>query len=92
MQFGDSFFGMSIEEVRATAGSMDAQAARIEATLSRLARLLSSTAWTGPDADRFRSDWSSVHAPRIRKAAQDVRSSAGKVRTQIETQIRVSSR
>jgi uncharacterized protein YukE len=92
MQFGNGFLGMNIEEVRSTAGSMEQAAQRIGDVVSRLNAALASTEWKGPDADRFRQDWQSQHAPAIRRAASDVKSSAGQVRMNIEAQITASQR
>jgi uncharacterized protein YukE len=90
MQAGNNFMGMNIEEVRATADSMQRAARTINDVVARLTQSLSSTDWRGPDAERFRSAWDSAHAPNLRRAADDVTSSTSQVRSHIEAQIRVS--
>jgi uncharacterized protein YukE len=92
VQFGNDFLGMNIEEVRQTAGSMEQQAELINGVLSRLTSELSGAHWTGPDADKFKDSWANQHAPAIRKAAGDIRTSAGQVRANIEAQIQASRR
>jgi uncharacterized protein YukE len=87
MRVGNGFMGMSIEEVRATAQSMDQAAQRINEVVSRVTAAVNSTDWQGPDADRFRDAWSSQHAPMMRSAAQDVSVSAAQVRDDIDRQI-----
>ncbi|MDR0960809.1 MAG: hypothetical protein LBM23_10810 [Propionibacteriaceae bacterium] len=90
MEYGNDFFGMNIEEVRRTAGSMEQAAQKITDVVTRLNAALQSTEWRGPDADRFREEWNSQHAPAIRAVADDVRSSASEVRMNIEAQITTS--
>jgi uncharacterized protein YukE len=92
MQVGNQFLGMSIDEVRATSGQMEQAATRINDVVTRLTAALGSTEWKGNDAERFRSAWSNTHAPALRGAATDIRSSAAQVRQNVEAQIRTSQR
>ncbi|HEY5858411.1 MAG TPA: hypothetical protein VIW24_31425 [Aldersonia sp.] len=72
-----SMYGADVAELRTLASFLDQNAERLQ-VLSRVLgrRVESSRSWSGPDADRFRSDWPGNVASPLRSAAERLRDSA----------------
>ena len=85
-----SFMGMEVEQVKGMAGSLEQQAAHLTSIISSLSATLSSTAWRGPDRDKFVDEWQNHQVPLIRKAISDMQSTSEQVRANITLQIRTS--
>lgn len=64
------FYGMDVEAVQGLARQLDAKSQEITNLANQLTTQLSSTDWKGPDADRFRTDWDSIHRPALNNVAQ----------------------
>ncbi len=65
--------GMDISAVRNLAQQFGAKADQIDEISRTLTSQLESTAWVGPDATRFRSDWQSQHVAALRNVSQALR-------------------
>ena len=51
-------WGLDIQQVRALAQRLEQKAQEIDQITSTLTSKLGATQWTGPDATKFRNDWS----------------------------------
>lgn len=64
------FYGADVAALRALAKSVADAAAVLRSSAGEMSHDLQSSPWRGPDAARFRSDWSTVHAARIRTVGE----------------------
>ena len=83
-------WGLDVEQVRELGNNLDREAESIDAILSKLTNVLSSTQWTGPDADQFRNDWQSVHSSALRRVAGALRDTAQAAKANANAQEQVS--
>ena len=65
-----AFWGADTDQLKTLSAKLQQGSAEIEKQKSALTSALQSTNWTGPDADKFRSDWESQHAAQLAKIAQ----------------------
>lgn len=70
------FLGMNPEEVRALASQLNQKAGEIESIKSQLTSKLQGTTWVGQDANQFRSEWDSSHAPAINRVVEALRTAS----------------
>ncbi|QCR53557.1 hypothetical protein C1N80_08155 [Brachybacterium sp. SGAir0954] len=67
--------GMNVEEVRRMANQLRDAAEEITRIEQELTSGLEEVDWTGPDADRFRGEWSGEMVPalqQVRKAVEEL--------------------
>ena len=64
--------GMNVEEVRRMSAQLRDAAEEITRIEQELTRGLESVDWTGPDADRFRGQWSSEMVPAMQQIMTSV--------------------
>ena len=64
--------GMNVEEVRRMSGQLRDAAEEITRIEQELTRGLENVDWTGPDADRFRGQWSSEMIPALQQIMNSV--------------------
>ncbi len=81
-----AFTGMDIGQVRTLATQLDTGAGEIEALISKLTSVLDGTSWEGPDAVKFRGDWSGAHTQTLRNVAEQLKSTAVVARGQADQQ------
>lgn len=62
-----AIWGQDIQQVRNLANQLNQKANDIQAILAQLTSTLGSTQWMGPDANRFRNDWSGTHTAELKK-------------------------
>lgn len=67
-----NFTGMDINGVRTLAGQLDQAASQIKDLVGRLSGALEGTQWVGPDATRFRGDWSGTHVAALNNVANNL--------------------
>lgn len=84
------FVGADVEALRFLGAQLNAQAQELEDLVRRLTVRVESAQWRGPDAQRFRSDWSSRYSAIIRSAALSMRSAADDARSNAAQQESVS--
>lgn len=80
--------GMNVEEVRRMAGQLHEAAEEITRIEQELTSGLEGVDWTGPDAERFRGQWSGEMVPalqQIMSAVSDLGDSADRNASQQET-------
>ena len=59
-------WGLDVQQVRTLSKQLNTQADSIQQTLNTLTSALQGTQWSGPDAEKFRNDWSSSHTSALR--------------------------
>ena len=64
--------GMNVEEVRRMANQLRDAAEEITRIEQELTSGLEEVDWTGPDADRFRGDWSGEMVPALQQVMKAV--------------------
>ncbi|MGP9693940.1 WXG100 family type VII secretion target [Brachybacterium sp. AOP25-B2-12] len=64
--------GMDVEEVRRLAKDLDSAAEEILRIEKELTSGLDGVDWTGPDADRFRSQWESETVPALQQISEAI--------------------
>jgi uncharacterized protein YukE len=85
-----AFWGLDVEGVRALATNLDQDGDQIDQILSKLTGILSSTQWSGPDADKFRNDWQGAHSTSLRQVSQALHDTATLARSNASAQEQVS--
>jgi WXG100 family type VII secretion target len=60
-----AFLGMVPEEVKQLATQMSNHASEIRQLVNTLTSQIQNAQWTGPDRERFVSDWTSQHVPQL---------------------------
>jgi uncharacterized protein YukE len=63
-------WGLDVEQVRQLSSRLSSEAQSIQQILSTLTSQLGNTQWMGPDADRFRQDWSGSHTAALKSVIQ----------------------
>ncbi|CAH0300690.1 hypothetical protein SRABI83_04512 [Arthrobacter sp. Bi83] len=86
-----AIWGADIAQLKNLGTKLQAGSAEIEKQKSLLTKVLQGTDWKGPDADKFRSEWSGQHAAALAKVAQALEE-AGKQASRNATQQEEASR
>ncbi|WP_454296309.1 hypothetical protein [Salana multivorans] len=84
-------YGMDIQAGRDLARQMDADGTEIEQLTARLTQLLESTPWFGPDATRFKGDWSGQYVPALTQVVSALRENSQQIYSQAQQQEDASS-
>ncbi|MBT2597345.1 hypothetical protein [Arthrobacter sp. ISL-72] len=65
-----AIWGADIVQLKALGTKLQAGSSEIDKQKSQLSKALESTDWKGPDADKFRSEWSSRHVSDLARVAR----------------------
>ncbi len=65
--------GLDVQQVRQLSTQLSQKASDIDSILSSLTGALNNTQWEGPDATKFRNDWSGQHTSVLKQVAQALR-------------------
>ncbi|XAS67890.1 hypothetical protein V3C33_00680 [Micrococcaceae bacterium Sec5.7] len=65
-----AIWGADIAQLKNLGTKLQAGSSEIEKQKSTLTKVLEGTDWKGPDADKFRSEWSGQHVAALAKVAQ----------------------
>lgn len=84
-------WGLDVDQVRRLSSELNSEAGALAGIISKLTALLSNTQWSGPDAERFRSDWEQVHARALRQAETALRETSEAARRNADQQENASS-
>jgi uncharacterized protein YukE len=66
-------WGLDVQQVRELASMLGQKADEIDNVLTTLTAKLNGTQWTGPDSEKFRSDWSGQYTNALKQVAQGLR-------------------
>ena len=86
-----AIWGADIAQLKALGSKLQAGSSEIEKAKSKLTKALDSTDWKGPDAEKFRNEWSGSHVTNLTKVAQALEQ-AGKQATKNAAQQEEASR
>lgn len=62
-----AMYGADVAQLRQLSTQLSTKASDIEGIISQLTTAITSVEWMGPDANAFRSDWSSTHVAQLRQ-------------------------
>lgn len=85
-----TFYGADVEQLRQLGREFNQQADQLEAVLNRINARIDSSAWRGPDAEGFRSDWNGRLSPSIRSALRVLQDVSGQVLVNAQQQEQAS--
>lgn len=86
-----ALFGADVDELNALANQMDQASRTLATSRARISAQVSNSAWVGPVADRFRSEWSSTNSRRIVSAVDLLSSAATTLHQNAQEQTRASA-
>lgn len=64
-----AFKGADTDQLRQLASKLNNESSTINNIISQLNSAVSSVNWQGPDATRFKNDWTSTHVPALKNVA-----------------------
>ena len=73
-----AIWGADVQQLKDLGGKLQAGATEIENQKSNLDKVLHSTDWKGPDADKFRGDWDSNHMTQLSRVAEALKEAGQK--------------
>lgn len=86
-----AIWGADVEQLRGLGGKLQAGAEVILEQRSQLNAALNQTDWKGPDADKFRDEWTSQHAGNLQKVADALREASNDAKRNAEQQSQASN-
>jgi len=85
-----AIWGADVEQLRQLGSKLQAGASEIETQKSTLTKVLSSTNWEGPDATKFRNEWSGTHTAMLTKVAEALKEAGSQAKRNAEEQSQAS--
>jgi hypothetical protein len=73
-----AIWGADVQQLRDLGNKLQQGASEIETQKSNLNKVLHSTDWKGPDADKFRSEWDGNHMTQLSKVAEALKEAGQK--------------
>ena len=86
-----AMMGQDVEQVRQLAGQLNAKADEIQNILTQLTTQLQGVHWEGPDAMRFKNEWSSTHTSQLRTVINALQQAAQTALTNASQQEQASA-
>jgi uncharacterized protein YukE len=87
-----AYYGIESEQMDQMGRQFDSKAAEIQSLVSQLGRALEGVGWSGPDADRFKTDWQGKHATELKAVSEALRTAAQSIRRNMQDQQSASNR
>ncbi|MEZ3161454.1 WXG100 family type VII secretion target [Microbacterium sp. BWT-B31] len=84
-------WGLDVQQVRELSSQLNQKAGEIQQILTQLSSKLSSTQWNGPDAERFRNEWSGQHTASLKNVINALHDAAQKASKNASAQESTSS-
>jgi uncharacterized protein YukE len=85
------FHGMDIDAVRNLAAQLDSKAGEIDQIANVLTSTLNGAHWEGPDATRYRGDWTGTHHPQLTAVANALREASTAAKNNVMQQENASN-
>jgi hypothetical protein len=85
-----AIWGADVEQLRQLGNKLQSGASEIETQKSTLTKLLHSTDWRGPDADKFKGEWDGQHATMLTKVAEALKQAGTQATRNAEQQSQAS--
>ena len=86
-----AMWGADVQQLKTLGSKLSAGSNEIEQQRNTLNKVLHSTDWKGPDADKFRSEWNGQHVAALAKVSQALQE-AGKQASRNATEQESASR
>jgi uncharacterized protein YukE len=86
-----TFLGADPEQLDSLARLFDSSGQTLENLRKRIGAVVYSAPWTGQDAEKFKSEWNSIHVRTLSAAATALAGSASYLRTKAREQVQASS-
>ena len=71
-----ALYGGNLEQLDHLTATFQRQADAVDALRGTISTVLANTTWTGPAADRFRSDWAGTYVPALNSLTTALRQGA----------------
>ncbi len=71
-------WGLDVQQVRQLSSQLNSKAQEIQGILTSLTSALNGTQWEGPDATRFRSEWTGAHTASLKSVIQALQDASTK--------------
>lgn len=81
-----ALYGADIEQVQQLSNQLNAKANDIQSIVSQLSSAINSVNWLGPDADRFRSDWTGQHVAQLKQVITALQTASQNARRNAQEQ------
>lgn len=85
-----AMWGADVQQLGQLGSKLQEGASQIETQKSNLTSLLNSTNWKGPDADKFREEWSGTHTTQLTKVAEALKEASTRAKRNAEQQEQAS--
>ncbi|HET7781072.1 MULTISPECIES: WXG100 family type VII secretion target [Micrococcaceae] len=86
-----AMWGADVQQLRQLGSKLQEGASQIETQKSNLTSLLNSTDWKGPDADKFREEWSGTHTTQLTKVAEALKEASTRAKRNADQQDQASN-
>jgi uncharacterized protein YukE len=86
-----AIWGADVEQLRQLGSKLQQGASEIETQKATLTKLLHSTDWKGPDADKFKGEWEGQHSNMLTRVAEALNQAGDKARRNADEQFQASS-
>lgn len=86
-----AMWGADVQQLRQLGSKLQEGASQIETQKSNLTSLLNSTNWKGPDADKFREEWSGTHTTQLTKVAEALKEASTRAKRNADQQDQASN-
>jgi hypothetical protein len=83
--------GLNVNEMNNLIATCRREAQRIRSAIADVNGAVDSTWWQGPDADRFREDWSYNHRRHVLGVATELETLAAQLSREVNNQVNVSN-
>ncbi|WP_159823500.1 WXG100 family type VII secretion target [Arthrobacter sp. 9AX] len=85
-----AIWGADVDQLRQLGNKLKSGASEIETQRATLTKLLHSTDWRGPDADKFKQEWDGQHTSLLNKVAEALKEAGTKATQNAEQQSQTS--
>ena len=86
-----AIWGADVQQLRDLGNKLQQGASEIETQKSNLNKVLHSTDWKGPDADKFREEWSGTHTTQLTKVAEALKEASTRAKRNADQQDQASN-
>jgi hypothetical protein len=86
-----AMWGADVQQLRDLGKQLQSGATEIETQKRNLNKLLHTTDWKGPDADKFRGEWDSNHMTQLAKVADALKEAGQKAGKNADQQDQASN-
>jgi uncharacterized protein YukE len=87
-----AYYGIETEQMDQMGRQFESKAAEIQSLVAQLGRAVDGVGWSGPDADRFKTDWQGKHATELNAVSEVLRNAAQSIRRNMQEQQSASNR